>query len=59
MGPYLFDLLIVTVLVIGLTALNGVIGNSIGNLLFGGKKRSIHKEATVSTQTGWKRVGGK
>ncbi|WP_042349488.1 hypothetical protein [Bacillus massiliigorillae] len=59
MVGYFIDLLIVAVLVIGFTALNGVIGNSIGEKLFGGKKKNIHVDASVQTQTGWKQVGGK
>ncbi|WP_108670040.1 hypothetical protein [Peribacillus acanthi] len=59
MAGYLLDLTIVTVLVIGFTALNGVIVNGIGERFFGGKEKSIFKDHSAKTQTGWKAVGGK
>jgi len=39
--------------------LNGVISNTIGETIFGGKNRNIYKAATERTQVGWKKVGGK
>ena len=59
MIQYFIDLSIVAVLVIGFTALNGVIGNTIGEKIFGGKKKDIFRNATAKTQTGWKSVSGK
>ena len=59
MGGYFIDLFIFAVLVIGITALNGVISNTIGETIFGGKNRNIYKAATERTQVGWKKVGGK
>ena len=37
MIAYIFDFLLVTILIIGITAINGVIANGIGEKLFGGK----------------------
>ena len=59
MVHYFIDLLIVAVLVIGFTALNGVIGNTIGEKIFGGKKKDIFRDATSNTQAGWKSVSGR
>ena len=58
MGSYLLDLIIVAVLVIGITATNGVMANAIGLKLFGGKQKSLHVDYTKKGQTGWKSVGG-
>ena len=59
MVQYVIDLSIVAVLIIALTALNGVIGNTIGERIFGGRKRNIFRDATNRTQTGWKSVSDK
>jgi hypothetical protein len=59
MSGYIFDLTIVALLVIGFTALNGVITNSIGERLFGGTKRNEFRDQSMKTQTGWKAIGGK
>ncbi|MGM9927278.1 MAG: hypothetical protein ACI35P_04940 [Bacillus sp. (in: firmicutes)] len=58
MIPYFIDLVIVAALIISITALNGVLSNTIGEKLFGGKQRNIFKDATEKTQQGWKSVGG-
>jgi len=55
---YIFDFAMIAALIVGITALNGVITNSIGENLFGGKNRSEFKNATDKTQVGWKPVGG-
>lgn len=59
MVGYFIDLIIVAVLVVGFTALNGVIGNTVGEKLFGGKKKNEHVDASLHTQSGWNQVGGK
>lgn len=59
MVEYLIDLSIVAALVIGFTALNGVIGNTIGEKIFAGRNKNIFKDATTQTQIGWKAVGGR
>lgn len=59
MIAFFIDFAIVATLVIGITALIGVITNSIGEKLFGGneKMKFVHKSNEI--QTGWKQVGGK
>ena len=59
MAGYIFDFLIVAILIIAITALNGVITNFIGKGLFGRKQKSVFKDATDRTQVGWKPVGGR
>jgi len=59
MGPYIMDLTIVALLIIGITALMGVITNSFGEKVFGGKNRSEFVDESAKYQTGWKTVGGK
>ena len=59
MTGYIFDFLIVAILIIAITALNGVITNFIGERLFGGNQKSQFKDATARTQVGWKPVGGR
>ncbi len=56
---YITDLAIVTVLIVGLTALMGVIANGIGEKVFGGRKRSEYVVQSAHFQTGWKQIGGK
>lgn len=56
---YIMDLAIVTILVVGITALMGVITNSIGEKVFGGKRRSEFVVQSARFQEGWKAVGGK
>lgn len=58
LAGYITDLLIVALLIVGLTALMGVIANGIGEKVFGGKKRSEYVMQSEHFQTGWKKVGG-
>ena len=58
MAGYIIDLAIVAALVIGITAINGVIGDIIGRKLFGGKNKNVFTDQTKKTQVGWKSVGG-
>jgi hypothetical protein len=58
MFEYIADLTIVALLIIGITAFMGVIFNSIGEKVFGGKTKSEFVEKSASVQTGWKLVGG-
>lgn len=58
MVGYLTDLIIVTVIVVGLTALMGTILNGIGEFVFGGRKKAEFVDKSESIQTGWKMVGG-
>jgi hypothetical protein len=57
-SAYIFDLAVVTVLVVGLTALMGVITNTIGEKVFGGRKRTEFVDQIDRFQEGWKLVGG-
>ncbi|MEH7073732.1 hypothetical protein [Neobacillus drentensis] len=59
MGAYIMDLTIVALLIVGITALMGVITNSFGEKVFGGKNRSEFVDESAKYQTGWKAVGGK
>ncbi|MEH7356825.1 hypothetical protein V7150_25290 [Neobacillus drentensis] len=59
MGAYITDLTIVALLIIALTALMGVITNSIGEKVFGGKRRTEFVDESAKYRTGWKAVGGK
>ncbi|CEG26110.1 hypothetical protein [Bacillus sp. B-jedd] len=59
MGEYLMDFAIVTVLVVGITALMGVITNGIGENIFGRKNRSEFTNQASKFTAGWNEVGGK
>lgn len=59
MAGYITDFVIVSVLVIGITALMGSILAGIGEKFFGGKKKSEFKDQNKKIQEGWKQVGGK
>ncbi|WP_040204544.1 hypothetical protein [Neobacillus jeddahensis] len=59
MVAYISDLTIVALLIVGFTALMGVISNGIGEKIFGGKKRTEFVDEGAKYQTGWKAVGGK
>jgi hypothetical protein len=58
MVAYFVDFLILAVLVIGITAINGVLTNGIGNKLFGRSKKSEFVDHSARIQDGWKHVGG-
>jgi hypothetical protein len=58
MGAYIMDLTIVALLIVGITALMGVITNGFGEKVFGGKNRSEFVDESAKYQTGWKTVGG-
>lgn len=59
MLAYITDLTIVALLIVAITALMGVITNSIGEKVFGGKRRTEFVDESAKYQTGWKTVGGK
>lgn len=59
MGGYIADLSMVAILIIGITALMGVMTNGFGENVFGGKKRSEFVDQSARFQTQWKKVGGK
>ncbi|WP_297992654.1 hypothetical protein [Anoxybacillus sp.] len=59
MAQFFIDFTIVAILVIGITALMGVILNGIGENVFGGRKKRLHTAMSEHVQTDWKMVGGK
>ncbi|KMJ57810.1 hypothetical protein AB685_13260 [Bacillus sp. LL01] len=59
MIEYFIDFTIVAILVIGITAVMGVLTNGIGEKVFGRKKGSESFDKSASMQAGWKSVGGK
>ncbi|MET3698348.1 hypothetical protein SAMN05877753_108202 [Bacillus oleivorans] len=59
MNMFLLDFAIVSVLVIGLTALMGVLTNGLGETVFGSKNKNKFVDQTAKTQIGWRKVGGK
>ncbi|HHY72462.1 MAG TPA: hypothetical protein GX497_04395 [Bacillus bacterium] len=59
MVGYIIDYAIIAGLIIGITALNGVITHNIGYRFFGRGNRDLHADQTNKTQAGWKLVGGK
>ncbi|MFJ7745724.1 hypothetical protein [Peribacillus sp. NPDC097295] len=56
---YFLDLILVAICVIGITAINGVMTNAIGEKLFGGKRHSHIFDQSKRIQSGWNQVGGK
>ncbi|KPB03526.1 hypothetical protein [Bacillus sp. CHD6a] len=58
MFEYFMDFTIVALLVIGITAVMGVVTNGIGEKLFGGKKGTESFDKSASMQAGWKSIGG-
>ncbi|WP_409294734.1 hypothetical protein V1498_16350 [Peribacillus sp. SCS-26] len=59
MAAYLMDLILVSILVIGITAFIAVISNGIGEKLFSGNKKNEFTDKSASIQAGWKPVGGR
>ncbi|PLT33877.1 hypothetical protein [Bacillus sp. V5-8f] len=59
MAAYFLDFSIVAVLIIGITAINGVLTNGIGEKVFGGKRHSASSDQSERIQSGWNSVGGK
>ncbi len=53
------DLGLVTILVVGLTALMGSFSAGIGEGIFGGSNRSEHLDQSNKSSKGWNQVGGK
>lgn len=59
MLAYIIDLSIVAILVIGITALNGVFTNAIGEKIFGRNKKSQFVDMSNKMSANFKQVGGK
>jgi hypothetical protein len=58
MVAYIIDFTIVGILVIGITAVMGVVTNGIGIKLFSKKQKSQFVDQSNKVQIGWKQVGG-
>jgi hypothetical protein len=58
MVAYFVDFLVIAILIIGITAINGVLVNGIGNKLFSKKGKSEFVNQSTRMQSGWKHVGG-
>jgi len=59
MAQYFIDLTLVALLVIGITAIMGVLVNGVGEKFFGGPARSENVNQSAKTQSGWRLIGGK
>ncbi len=59
MSEYILDYILVSCLIIGLTAFMGPLTNGIGNLIFGRRKRSEFVIQTNRSTNGFNKVGGK
>jgi len=59
MLTYIIDFTLVAVFVIGITAINGVLTNGIGERFFGGKSKDDVFNQSIKVQNGWNQVGGK
>lgn len=53
---FIIDLIVFAVLVIGLTAMLGVISTSIGERIFGRKKGSDFYDQNMNSQKGWRKM---
>ncbi|WP_209125797.1 hypothetical protein [Alkalihalobacillus sp. BA299] len=59
MGNFVIDFILLSLCIIGLTALMGTITNLFGMKIFGRGSVDKFKLKSSSVQTGWKKVGGK
>jgi hypothetical protein len=57
MAEYIIDFSLVALLIIGITAVMGIVTNGIGNKL-SGKHRTEFVDQSAKVQIGWKQVGG-
>ncbi|MDF2557084.1 MAG: hypothetical protein K0R71_912 [Bacillales bacterium] len=58
MFEYIFDFILVSGLIIGITAIMGVLTNGIGNHIFGGHNSSEFIDQSNKSSAGFKLVGG-
>jgi hypothetical protein len=58
MAGYLLDFALVALLIVGITAIMGVLTNGIGENLFGRGKKSHFVDQAAKSTSGWKEVGG-
>lgn len=59
MGQYFLDFVLIAGLIVGITALSGVMSSGIGTRILGKGNENLHVNHTLMTQKGWKTVGGK
>lgn len=59
MAEYFIDFILVASVIIGITALNGVLTNGIAEKLFGGKKHANIYDHSKNIQANWRQVGGR
>ncbi len=59
MTELLIDLGLLAILVVAITALMGVFSVNLGTKLFGRGQVDRYTSKSASTQTGWRKVGGK
>lgn len=53
---YVIDFVALAVLVIGLTAMLGVISTSLGKWVFGRKKGGMYSNQNANSQKGWRKM---
>ncbi|MDF2534962.1 MAG: hypothetical protein K0R18_1121 [Bacillales bacterium] len=58
MFRYISDFVLVSILVVGFTAIMGVLSNGIGNHIFGGHSSSEFIDQSNKSSAGFKLVGG-
>ncbi|MBU8906917.1 hypothetical protein [Desertibacillus haloalkaliphilus] len=56
MGAFVIDFAILAVLIIVITALNGVVTSAIGRKVFGGSNVHRFTDQSAATKAGWKKV---
>ncbi|WP_078555174.1 hypothetical protein [Bacillus alkalicellulosilyticus] len=59
MTAFIVDFLLLAAIVIGLTALNGILTNVFGMKILGRGQVDRYTTKSAATQTGWRKVGGK
>ncbi len=57
MTAFIIDFVLVAALVIGITAISGVLSNAIAKL-FGGKRKAEFVSQSARMQAGFKKIGG-
>lgn len=55
-APFIIDFIVLAVMIIGLTAMLGVISTGIGERIFGRKKTSQYYDQNINSQKGWRKM---
>lgn len=58
MTDFIIDFILLALLIIGITAFNGIITNVFGMKIFGRGDVNRFTSTNAQTQTGWRKVGG-